>query len=130
MKAEPESNENKQESIKIDLKKPRTEINSTKKKKSPTMIVLNNNNSEGLRELETENKQLREKIKTLERQLKCYAKNEFEVEQLLDDKFEKQKHLFLVRWKYFDETYDTWEKLENLQCPKILKAYNASKESK
>lgn len=71
---------------------------------------------------------LKQEIKVLKCQLRCWEKNEFEVDQILDDKIENGEQLYLVRWKHFGNKYDTWEKKDNLKCPKILAAYIASKQ--
>lgn len=47
----------------------------------------------------------------------------FEVDKLIDHRGRKGKREFLVRWKHFDSEDDTWEKEENLSCPKILAKY-------
>lgn len=88
---------------------------------------LENENSS----LEREMVDLKQKLKTLETQLRCYETNEFEVADILDDKFEKGKHLYLVRWKHFGSSSDSWEKETNLKkCPEILAAYLSSKPTK
>lgn len=47
----------------------------------------------------------------------------YEVERLLDHKMQKNKRLFLVRWKGFDKEHDTWEPESNLNCPAVLHSY-------
>lgn len=46
----------------------------------------------------------------------------FEVEKLM--KHRKGQREYLVRWKNFGKCDDTWEKENNLSCPKILSEYN------
>lgn len=46
----------------------------------------------------------------------------YEVESLLSHKTVNELFL-LIRWKGFDETYDTWERESNLNCSSMLKKY-------
>lgn len=50
----------------------------------------------------------------------------FEVETLIENKVVNENH-FLVRWKGFDSTHDSWERESNLSCPHILKKYKKLK---
>lgn len=52
---------------------------------------------------------------------------EYEVAAILDHNIKRNKRLFLIRWKNFSPTHDSWEKEDNLNCPKILKNYLGSK---
>lgn len=47
----------------------------------------------------------------------------FEVEQLLKHRGRKTNREFLVRWKGYNESFDTWEKQSNLFCKEILEKY-------
>lgn len=47
----------------------------------------------------------------------------YEVEQILDDKKIGKVMHYLIRWKGYDSSHDTWERKSNLQCPTILKQY-------
>lgn len=51
----------------------------------------------------------------------------FEVEKVIDYKWSKQKHerLYLVKWKGFDESANSWEPFECLDCPEKIKDFNA-----
>lgn len=51
---------------------------------------------------------------------------EYEVESILDHKTTTDGRQYLIHWKGFDSTEDSWEKETNLHCPKLLKAYNRS----
>lgn len=53
--------------------------------------------------------------------------NEFEVENILDDEFRNGKQYFLVKWKGYNDSENSWESKSNLNCPKILKQYFESK---
>lgn len=114
----------------------KTEPESSKDQPATKRIVLTNEENQ-IDKLKADNIVLKRKIavlksenKTLKIQNRCYQKNEFEVEKLLDDKYERNKHLFLVRWKNFDDNFNSWVQLENLSCPKILNEYLASKKTK
>lgn len=114
----------------------KTEPESSKDQPATKRIVLTNEKNQ-IDKLKADNIVLKRKIavlksenKTLKIQNRCYQKNEFEVEKLLDDKYERNKHLFLVRWKNFDDNFNSWVQLENLSCPKILNEYLASKKTK
>lgn len=51
------------------------------------------------------------------------TENIYEVEKLLKYKWENKKRVFLVRWRNYDSSYDTWEPEKNLNCRRILKAF-------
>lgn len=50
----------------------------------------------------------------------------YEVESLLDHKQVQETH-YLVHWKGYDETHNTWERESNLHCSSILKKYKKLK---
>lgn len=47
----------------------------------------------------------------------------YEVEQLVSHKIRNGSKYFLIRWKGYDASFDTWEREENLNCSKLLKKY-------
>lgn len=51
---------------------------------------------------------------------------DFDVECLLKDKL-IEKRVYLVRWKSYDSTHDSWVEEAKLNCPAILKKYKQSK---
>lgn len=48
---------------------------------------------------------------------------EYEVETILKHKKTNDGLKYLIRWKGYDSSEDTWEKECNLNCPQILKKY-------
>lgn len=55
----------------------------------------------------------------------------YEVDEILDHRLLSNNELqFLVKWKGFDDSENTWENKENLSnCPKILNKYKANKKN-
>lgn len=53
------------------------------------------------------------------------AKEEFEVEKIVDDKVEKGQQFYLVKWKGYPTSQNTWQSKSSLACPALLKAYTA-----
>ena len=51
------------------------------------------------------------------------SNNEYEVEAIVDSRTKKGKTKFLIRWKGFDESDDTWEPEETLNCPDLIRAF-------
>lgn len=54
---------------------------------------------------------------------------EYEVEAIMGKRASKKtgKTRYLIRWKGWDESGDTWEDADNLNCAELIKKYNASK---
>ncbi|KAJ6634776.1 Chromobox protein like 3 [Pseudolycoriella hygida] len=48
---------------------------------------------------------------------------EYEVEDIVDHKIVRGKTSFLIRWKNYDSSGDTWEPESSLSCPEIIAAY-------
>ncbi|XP_077329440.1 histone-lysine N-methyltransferase SUV39H2 [Lithobates pipiens] len=49
--------------------------------------------------------------------------NNYEVEYLCDRKMVKGSEYFLVKWKGWPESTNTWEPAENLKCPALLEQF-------
>lgn len=47
----------------------------------------------------------------------------YEVERLVSHKTQDGSKYFLIRWKGYDASFDTWEREDNLNCPKLMKNY-------
>lgn len=50
----------------------------------------------------------------------------YEVDKILADKLVSERH-YLVRWKGFGQSHDSWEPESNFKCPSIIKEYKQSK---
>lgn len=48
---------------------------------------------------------------------------EYEVEDIVDHKIARGKTSFLIRWKNYDASGDTWEPESSLSCPDIIARY-------
>ena len=55
---------------------------------------------------------------------------EFEVEKILDKRTHYGKIQYLIKWKGYPSSEASWEPEENLNCPKLLKEFNDSNQSK
>lgn len=55
---------------------------------------------------------------------------EYEVEAILQHKESDKGRQYLIRWKGYDSSEDTWENETNLKCPRILNKYIRSIDSK
>lgn len=49
--------------------------------------------------------------------------NVYEVEKVMSHKIRNNVRYFLIRWKGYDSDSDTWEREENLNCPRLVKQY-------
>lgn len=54
------------------------------------------------------------------------GEEEYEVEEIVDHKVVRGKTSFLIRWKNYDASGDTWEPESSLSCPEIIAAYKAN----
>jgi len=55
--------------------------------------------------------------------------NEYEVERILDKRRRDGNTEYLIKWKNYDETDNTWEPTANLHCPDIMEQFHRSRES-
>ncbi|XP_070151400.1 chromobox protein homolog 5 [Polyergus mexicanus] len=53
---------------------------------------------------------------------------EYEVEKLLEVRANKGNRQFLVRWKGYGESGDTWENEKDLNCPQLIEKFLAKEE--
>ncbi|XP_044259749.1 histone-lysine N-methyltransferase SUV39H2-like isoform X1 [Tribolium madens] len=59
-------------------------------------------------------------VKKKKTSIQTYAK-EYIVEKILEHKLSYNKQMFLVKWKNYPDSHNSWEPLEHLEhCPKIL----------
>lgn len=78
--------------------------------------------------LKVENERVSKERDNLVKELNVLrSETEYVVEQILKHKVVRKgdttEWRFLIRWKGFDSSSDTWERKENLHCPAILKKY-------
>lgn len=66
----------------------------------------------------------REEAKLIAKEQAKKSNNEYEVEAVVDSKTVKGKTKYLIRWKGFEESDDTWEPEETLNCPDLIRAFN------
>lgn len=52
---------------------------------------------------------------------------DYEVEAIIDEKTERGKKIYLVKWKGWPNSSNTWEPESSLSCPDIVKKYRDSK---
>lgn len=57
------------------------------------------------------------------------SNNEYEVESIVDCKTVKGKTKYLIHWKGWDSSDDTWEPAETLNCPDLVRAFNKKNKS-
>lgn len=50
---------------------------------------------------------------------------EYEVESIVDHKYEKNVLMYLIHWKGWTDDDDTWEPKKSLSCPDIIKKYES-----
>ncbi|XP_045766671.1 chromobox protein homolog 5-like [Maniola jurtina] len=54
---------------------------------------------------------------------------EYEVEKIIDSKRIKGKLHYLIRWKGYSASNDTWEPHNTLSCPELISKFNEEKEN-
>jgi len=51
------------------------------------------------------------------------GEEEFTVERILDKRVRNGKGEYLIKWEGYPDTENTWEPVDNLDCPDIIAAY-------
>ena len=65
----------------------------------------------------------REEIKLKAKEEAVKHNNEYEVEKIVDSKTVKGKTKYLIHWKGWESSDDTWEPEETLKCPDLIRAF-------
>lgn len=55
---------------------------------------------------------------------------EYEVEKCVDKRIVKGKIQYLIKWKGFEDTDNTWEPIENLECSELISEYEETLKKK
>lgn len=87
---------------------------------------LKANCEKNMSDLKRENKSLLARVKQYQTGLQQNPNQVYEVESILNHKETKNGRLYLIRWDGYGSDDDTWEKAENLECPKLLAKYTHS----
>lgn len=95
-------------------RKASNEAKSTKNQKPSTSATPSKNKSTPGRPKTTSPKKIKKNKAEEER---------YEVEEILDHKFEDNTKYFLIRWKGYDSSVDSWERQHNISCPALLAKY-------
>lgn len=66
----------------------------------------------------------REEAKLLAKEEAKKSNNEYEVEAVVGSKTVKGQTKYLIRWKGFEESDDTWEPEETLNCSELIREFN------
>lgn len=123
------------ERLKLEISNLNEEKKKSSDSKNKSFDDKNKPNEDMDKSILRENRSLVAKIDQLKRQSistptkpnKCVPTKpinaEYEVLTLLKHRGRKGKREFLVRWKEYPASQNSWEKEENLSCPQILKKY-------
>ncbi|XP_012681529.2 histone-lysine N-methyltransferase SUV39H1-A isoform X2 [Clupea harengus] len=65
----------------------------------------------------------RARVACIELEVNKGSFNEYEVEYVADYMKQNGKEYFLIKWKGYSESENTWEPRKNLKCPKLLKVF-------
>jgi hypothetical protein len=58
------------------------------------------------------------------------SSDEFEVEKILRKRVERGRAMYLVKWKGYSNTENTWEPASNMNCPDLIKAFEENEQKK
>lgn len=98
---------------------------ATEKEANNTKIISDLKKENSL--LLSQNKQLKNGLAQAEEKNSDSDESDvYEVESILNDKLVTERQ-YLVRWKGYDATEDSWERESNLKCQSILKKYKRLK---
>lgn len=98
------------------------QINDAKKDYSD----LKANSQKSVSEMKRENKVLMAQVKQFQTGSQQNPNQDYEVDAILNHKETKNGRRYLIRWVGYGSDDDTWEKAENLNCPKLLAKYTRS----
>lgn len=103
-----------------------SQLNMVNGKLNSDMVVSNTKSREleiVCDQLKDENAKLRADIAVAKINICKCTQSEFEVENILDDKIEKRRKYYLIKWKGYDDNFNSWEKKSALKCSQLLNKY-------
>lgn len=84
----------------------------------------NNNNSNNNGSSEDGIPKFNEKKRKRKRKSKVNDNNKtYEIEKIVDHRFENNRYEFYIKWKYYSDEYNTWIPTENFNEKDMLKDY-------
>nr|XP_022900121.1 uncharacterized protein DDB_G0283697-like [Onthophagus taurus]XP_022911290.1 uncharacterized protein DDB_G0283697-like [Onthophagus taurus] len=68
--------------------------------------------------------------KNVEEEVETEEEEQYEVEAVVDSKTINGVKHYLIRWKGYDASSDTWESKDSLNCPELIKEFNENTKKK
>lgn len=93
------------------------------KRAAKTTICYGDENAEGSSDDEEEEVIPKKKQRGV-KPVAAEKTDNYEVEKIVDDKVESGNRFYLVKWRGYPSSQNTWQAKSTLSCPELLKEYN------